>query len=182
MERRDRAAGESSRISDCILEEMWQEARTKGASLSFRVVSGSMSPLIKAGDLVRIARIEPSRIAIGDVVAVQEGQEVVVHRIIARRWSGEDLLFCHRGDAGVGSRTVSAQDLIGRAYSVERGQQQIRLDSRRQIIGSRLLGWLLRLDDRFRRSGYGHTSRVLRLALKPWLKLCRGVLLRRYWG
>jgi len=67
--------------AQCILGEMWQEACERGGSLSFKVVSGSMSPMIEVGDVVTVGRADHSRVRIGDVVAFQDGQNVVVHRV-----------------------------------------------------------------------------------------------------
>jgi signal peptidase I len=167
-------------MGDRALDDMWQEARDKGKRLSFGVVSRSMSPLIEVGDLVRIAAVEPTEVHIGDVVALQVGQEVVVHRIIGKRWSEQGLLLRHRGDAGLGSSEVAARDLIGKVYAVAKGEREIRLNSRMQAAIARILGWQSRLDDSLRRAGQRGLGKGLRLVLKPWWRISRTVLLLGY--
>lgn len=180
MEGHAPAADESPTVSDCLIEEMWQEACGTERNLSFRVISGSMRPLIEVGDVVKFTRVEPSRVRIGDVVAFQEGQVVVVHRIIGKKWSNQQLLFHHRGDAGAGSGTVPARNLMGKAYVIEKGEREIFLDTPRRVLSNRILGWQLRLGDTLRRAKHKRISQGLRLALRPVRRLFRSLLLLRY--
>ena len=180
MEEHALAADESAMVSHCLLKEMWQEAYGEGRSLSFRVVSGSMRPLIEVGDVVKVTRVEPSRIRMGDVVAFQERQEVVVHRIIGKKWSDQQLLFRHRGDAGAGSGTLPAQNLLGKAWIIEKGGREIVLDSPRQVMNNRILGWQLRLGDTLRRAKHKQISTGVRLALRPLWRAYRSLILERF--
>ena len=153
MEEEARAADElTPKAARPLLNEMWQEAWDRGHGCSFRVISGSMRPLIEVGDLVRVTGVEPSRVGIGDVVALQQGENVVVHRIIGKRRSNQQLLFRHRGDAGGFSGIAPAQDLIGKACAIERGGREISLDTPWYAMSSKLLGWRLCLEDALRRA------------------------------
>jgi signal peptidase I len=180
VERYSVDADKSSKIEHSVLKAMWQEARDKSESFSFRVVSGSMRPWIEVGDLVKIIKVEPTRIGIGDIVAVQEEQEVVVHRIIRKYLLGQQLVFCHRGDTGVGSSTVAAQNVIGKACVIEKGKQQVYLDTTGQVIRSKILGWQSRFEDTLLRARYRRVSMGLRFLLRPWWRVCRGLLLLRF--
>ncbi len=162
------------------LNEMWQEACDRGRSCSFRVVSGSMRPLIEIGDVVKVTRAEPSRIRIGDVVVFREGQVMVVHRIIRKSWSNQQLEFRHSGDAGVFSGTIAAQNLIGKVSVIEKDGRRIFLDTPWRVMSNRILGWRLRLVHTLGQAKYKHTSRGLRLALRPMWRLCRSLLLWRF--
>ena len=168
---------------DCKIQstlgQMWREACKKGRNLSFKIVSSSMSPIIEVGDVVKVGRVEPSRIRIGDVVAFRDGQSVMVHRIIGKSLSNAQLTFRHMGDAGASSGKIAAQNLIGRVAVIEKEGREIRLDSRRHIMSNRILGWRLRLVDTLGRVQHRHISIVVRLALRPMWRLYRRLLLRR---
>jgi len=49
---------------------------------AFRIVTGSMEPTIKIGDLVIIKETDSSNIEVGDVITFDEGGMTVTHRII----------------------------------------------------------------------------------------------------
>lgn len=161
------------------LGEIWREACERGRNLSFKIVSGSMSPIIEVGDVVRVTRVEPSRIRIGDVVLFKDCQNVVVHRIIGKSLSNAQLAFRQMGDAGGPSGKIAAQDIIGRVIVIEKEGREIYLDSRRHIMGNRILGWRLRLLDRLGRTQYRYISIVVRLTLRPMWRLYRRLLLWR---
>ena len=163
-----------------VLGEMWQEACKRGGNLSFKIVSGSMSPMIEVGNVVRVSRTEPSKVRIGDIVAFkQDGQSVVVHRIIGKSLSDARLTFREMGDAGGPSGRIAAQDIIGRAIVIEKDGREICLDSPRHILGSRVFGWRLLLVETLGRMQNGHFSTVVKLTLRPMWRLCRRLLLWR---
>ena len=72
------------------------------------IVSGSMSPLIKPGDLVIIAKVFPYRIRVGDIIQFWDGEEFIVHRVIGIKRYGDTLFFMTKGDAN----EVMDQDLV----------------------------------------------------------------------
>jgi signal peptidase I len=159
-----------------ILGEMWQEACEKGKNLSFQIASGSMSPLIEVGDVVKVSRAEPSQIRIGDIMAFQDGQNVVVHRLIGKSWSNRQLTLRHMGDASLFSGRIPAQNLIGRVTSIEKGGREIPLGSARPIIANRVLGWRLWLIDALSRRQYWRIGLGLRMLFRPVWRLCRSLL------
>jgi signal peptidase I len=160
-----------------VLGEMWQEACDRGKSLNFKILSGSMSPIIEVGNTVKISRVEPSNVRIGDIVAFFEGHNVVVHRVIDKTWANQRFSFRHRGDSGASSGIVPDQNLIGRVTAIEKEGREISLDSRRHIISNRILGWRLRLFDNLKRMKCRPLSIILHQTLRiPW-KLCRSLLL-----
>jgi len=162
--------------NQCILGKMWLEACGKGKSLSFRIASGSMSPMIEVGDTVKVSRAEPNRIHIGDILAFQDGQNVVVHRFIGKSWSNRQLVFHHRGDAGAFSGKIPAQNLIGRVTAIEKEGRKICLDSVRLVLGNRVLGWRLRFIDVLSHHQYHGVGVGIRMVFRPVWKLCRSLL------
>lgn len=179
MEEYTQTADKLSPKAQYFLTEMWQEAWERGRNLSFKVVSGSMRPMIEVGDVVKVSRTEPSGVRIGDIVAFKDGQNVVVHRVIGKTWANQQFSFRHRGDSGASSVRIPAQNLIGRVTVIEKEGHEIRLDSRRHIMSNRILGWRLRLVDSLGRMRPSLLRIILHQALRPPWKLCRSLLLWR---
>jgi signal peptidase I len=76
----------------------------------------SMRPVIEDGDRVLVAPLEPARLRSGDIVKFRFGDELRMHRLLARR--GERLVF--RGDATAEEEVVDAEAIIGLAVAVQR--------------------------------------------------------------
>ena len=162
-----------------VLGEMWREACDRGTRLRFAVASGSMKPLIQVGDVLMVSKVRPHQIHIGDIVAFQDAQNVVVHRIIGKSLSDQQLTFRHMGDAGASSGKIAAQNLIGRVAVIEKEGCEIRLDSRRYIMSSRILGWRLKIVDSLGRMKYRRIGTGLHLAIRPIWRLCQNLLIWR---
>lgn len=134
--------------------------------------------MIMEGDVVRVSTARPSEIRIGDVVAFQSGQRVLVHRVIGKSVLNQQIIFRHMGDAGTSSATVAARNLIGRVSAVKKNGHEISLDRSWYTIGNQILAWRLRLKDSLGRQhrpiGVG-----LRFVLRPVWKLSRSLLFWR---
>jgi signal peptidase I len=173
------SASSKNGITQSVLGEMWREACDRGMKLSFRIASNSMAPLLKTGDIVKVAKVQPSRVHIGDIVAFQDGKNVVVHRIIGKSPSNTRLVFRQMGDGGGLSGEIPAQNLIGRVIVIEKEGFEINLDSRRHIISNRILGWRLQLLDSLSKAKYRRISLSVRFILRPVWGLCRRLLFWR---
>ena len=160
-----------------VLGEMRQELCEKGGALSFKIVSGSMAPVIREGDLVRVTRAEVSRLRIGDIVAFRDGDRVVVHRIFGRSRLNGRLVFRQRGDTVGGSGIIRPENLIGRVSSIERGGGEISLDTPWYRVTGALLGrrmWLRRFTH-----NTGFLGTLFRYPLKLVWLLTRKVIFWR---
>ena len=165
-----------------ILTEMWQEVCRSGGTVSFRISSASMSPTLEVGDIVTVNKVEPARIRVGDILAFQVGQNVVVHRITGKsRWH-QQRSFHHRGDAGGLTGNIEARYIIGKILSVKRDGHEISLDTPWFSLSNRVLGWRLHFVDTLSRLRPGILRMVVHQVLMlPW-KICRGIFLRRLTG
>jgi signal peptidase I len=94
-----------------------------------------MEPGLRDGDVVRVARVEPGRIAVGDVVCYESGPgRLTLHRVIDRA----DGHVVTRGDALGWVEYVRAERILGKVTVVEpRG--------RLERIVTRLVGLARRL-------------------------------------
>ncbi len=83
------------------------------------VLSDSMRPTLRAGDVVVDRKIHPLEARIGDVVTFkspESGGRLITHRVVRMKTSGRTVEFETRGDANTGSETWSlpASGTIGR--------------------------------------------------------------------
>jgi len=86
-----------------------------GADHSYTVMSGSMSPALRPGDLVIVKGEEP--INLGDMVTVESGEFTYTHRVVEKL---EGDLFRLKGDANEDpdANLVEASQIIGRVVLV----------------------------------------------------------------
>ena len=124
--------------------ELLQAFAEKGAALRTTVHGTSMFPFVRDGDVVTIAPIGPSRVQVGEVVAIRHpGRgDLVIHRVVADLGSG----WMTRGDACTTPDGVVAQgDLLGRITKVERRGRPVRFGAGRSgawIASLSRGGWL----------------------------------------
>ena len=71
----------------------------QGTPFRFRVISGSMAPLIRAGDEVVVQEASAERLRRGDVVLYTVDGAFRTHRLLARRRRGNTTLLVTKGDA-----------------------------------------------------------------------------------
>ena len=70
-----------------------------GADGSYTVMSGSMSPALKPGDLIVVKQIDPSAVEVGDIVTVKSETGVFTHRVFEKKFEDGVYLFKTKGDA-----------------------------------------------------------------------------------
>ncbi|RBI61724.1 signal peptidase I [halophilic archaeon] len=93
-----------------------------GASESYVVLSGSMSPVIHAGDVVVVRDVPAESIEKGDVITFERASDArperTTHRVVAVNHRGGEPVFRTKGDANEDpdARPVPADDLVGRVW------------------------------------------------------------------
>jgi len=90
-----------------------------GADRAYTVTSGSMRPTIRPGDIIVVKAVQPSELAVGDVVTV-ESPLTYTHRIVEKRAVEGGYLFTLKGDANEDADPglVEASDVVGRVAFV----------------------------------------------------------------
>jgi signal peptidase len=88
-----------------------------GASQSYVVLSDSMSPEIRAGDVVIVDDTPTERIEEGDVITYESVQssQLVTHRVVDVRESSDGTAFRTKGDANEDPdpRPIPAENVVG---------------------------------------------------------------------
>lgn len=120
--------------------ELWTGLFNKKGSQWLPVLTGSMSPLIHAGDQVLVARIIPEKVCTGDIVVFRRGDYIIVHRALRKRETARGIRFKEKGDGTYSSRSFFADDLIGKVIAVRRGDKILGLNSPCGRLASFALG------------------------------------------
>lgn len=151
------------------IDELWAEALSKGNTVSLRVASDSMKPLIATGDRIQVESFPPGQGPhIGEIVLLRTHDGWLVHRIIGAGGRGPSAYFLQKGDAGHHAHQVAPSAILGRVVAIETGRGAIRLDRsfQRFISGAvgrsfQFMDWLMsRGADMGRGKEHGAASRV----------------------
>ncbi|TET18919.1 signal peptidase I [Candidatus Bathyarchaeota archaeon] len=70
-----------------------------GANSSYTVMSGSMSPTLKPGDLILVKQTDPATVDVNDIVTVKYETGVFTHRVFEKKFEEGIYLFKTKGDA-----------------------------------------------------------------------------------
>jgi len=129
-------------VSDLIREEMAQ-----GTTFRFRVISGSMAPLIAAGDEIVVERANADRLRRGDIVLYTVGGTFHTHRLLARRRHDSVTFLVTKGDASLHpDQPWREEQLVGKAVTIRKQERTIDLESGKWKSLNRLLGILAALQ------------------------------------
>lgn len=78
----------SSGAKAAVATSLVMEVLARDGETWVREATLSMSPLIRPGDEVCLVRLDPGRINRGALVACQRGNELILHRVLARTEAG----------------------------------------------------------------------------------------------
>ena len=110
-------------IKGAQANDLWTELLNKKGSQWLPVLTGSMSPLIHAGDHVCVSRVTPELVHTGDIVAFRRGDNIITHRVLHKQRSPGGFSFNEKGDNTYSSGVFFAEDLIGRVVMSRRGAE-----------------------------------------------------------
>lgn len=147
--------GQELALSGRALAELLCAVFEKGGQFRLKAKGGSMSPIIKDGDVVTVSPLNGTANCVGDVVAFANPStgRLVIHRIVGK--NGAHCLL--KGDNTCKVDGVLANEcILGRVIRIER-------DGKRRFIGLGpervIFAWFSRL--RFLRPLLGKISRVM---------------------
>jgi Peptidase S24-like len=123
-------------LPNAVVRDLMQTALQRGVPFRLRALGWSMSPLIRAGDVVFINPIQNREPVVGQVVAFIQPENglLLIHRIICRQGS----LYLIQGDnmRGRTDGQVPYEAILGCVTQVIR-------NGRRVCYGRGLLGYLI---------------------------------------
>lgn len=127
----DPAADVVSQVKCSVAAEV---VRTHGR-LRLRVTGLSMLPAVWPGDIVTVEAREPSRLAPGELVLVEDAGRLRLHRLIASQASGAEILLVTRGDSlSYDDPPVRAEQVLGVVTSIRRGAACVAPSNRRSRL------------------------------------------------
>ncbi len=121
--------GETSSPSKTVIKSTLDIWKQTGSEHLILITGRSMLPLFHPGDRVRVtysgASVQP-----GEVVVFQQGDGLVVHRVVRVEPRGNPTTVTTKGDNRLRcDAPVRADDLLGRALVVQQGSREIVLNT-----------------------------------------------------
>lgn len=152
-----------------------RQSLQQGQQPDLTVTSGSMFPLLKTGDRVRLERVSPADLRPGDIITFQARGQINTHRFWGViQGSRPDGRLQTRGDRSLTfDQSIGADQLIGRVILRRRGTQILSFQSGPGRWLHRHLAAVTRLETRWARSA--DVARSARSA--PGTRLAHRVLL-----
>lgn len=121
----------SGSIEAAVIASLYIEALRQGQSLWFRVISGSMRPLLRVGDSVYIEAAGANALQPGEIAAFETSEGLIIHRIVKTRVQNaeerRELQLLEIGDVELRARWIAEQAVVGRVVTIRRATQQIDL-------------------------------------------------------
>jgi hypothetical protein len=123
-----------------------RQALAEGNQPRLTITSNSMAPLLRRGDVVRLASTKAASLRPGDVIVLVTPENLLTHRYWGNIADGRGIWLITRGDRPLGfDRPTMAQDLVGKVIARHRGERELSLTGGR---GERLNQRLARLAAR----------------------------------
>lgn len=109
-----------------MVVDLLAELLQRGEAIEFRARGGSMSPIIRDGDRLRIEPVQAGQLRCGDIIAYRRGGRLFVHRYLGR-WPDSGALRT-RGDFHTRVEPpLDPSEVLGRVTAVGRYGKKVRL-------------------------------------------------------
>ncbi len=109
------------------LVELLAELLRRGEAIELQARGGSMYPMIRDGDRLRIEPVQADQLRRGDVIAYRRGGRLLVHRYLGR-WPDSRALRA-RGDSHARVEPpLDPSAVLGRVSAIGRHGRKLRLD------------------------------------------------------
>ena len=160
-------AVETDLISDLLRQSMAQ-----GTSLALRIVSDSMSPLLKTGDKIEIKPVEASALSPGDILLLRGPRDFVTHRYWGTVLTNGQPGLLTRGDRPFQfDQPWTHDDVVGKVVARRRKDKFMSLTTGRGNIANQLQRGLVALEIRwFRHNAPAGSSLPRTLRLPGWAR------------
>ncbi len=112
-----------------LVSEKWMDEYDRTGEGWLRILSSSMSPLIRVGDRILVKRVPLSTIHVGDIVTYQDEDVLVTHRVVRKAEQDGNLCFIDRGDRYSHYSLVKPQSIIGKVSKVKKSKKTFALDA-----------------------------------------------------
>ena len=111
-----------------LIREMQAELFQKQGEGWFRIVSGSMRPLIDVDDRIFAKLVSAAEIKPRDIILFNTAEALVTHRVIKIiRQNGRSRIL-QKGDASAFSSTIPLESVMGKVTAIEKNGKLYPLD------------------------------------------------------
>lgn len=114
---------EREKISESVIKLL-----ESGETVKSKVISGSMLPTIKIGDICTVKPVDVNEIMIGSVVAFKRDKIIIVHRIVDIREENHRKIFYEKGDNVNIISKLEQEEILGKVVSIERDGKITNID------------------------------------------------------
>lgn len=129
-------------VTTAVLE-LWRERRQE---FTLRLEGRSMVPVAAPGDRITIQPLPPEQLHCGDIIALQQGETLVVHRfLMARTAKGGRRWCCQKGDNSPAWSWVPPESVLGRVTAIRGPDRSLHLLRRPWTRANPLAGRLGRV-------------------------------------
>jgi signal peptidase I len=170
-----------------LIREMQEELFKKQGEGWFRIISGSMRPLIDVHDRILARWVSPVEVQPADIILFKNRNVFITHRVITIYKQDGKIMILQKGDASAIASTILPESILGKVVAIEKRGRILKID--RGWVGrlNSLLGVkncsAYRLDQnfyalkqRFRgKPGFRYVRSFYRLLKKPFVVLNRVV-------
>jgi len=118
-------------VSPPVLTSFYEELLLKKGELLLTARSGSMAPLIRIGDKVKVRTISAEAVGFGDIIVFREEEKLVVHRVVAKGKFDRQPFFLQKGDRSSFPFRIPAERVLGKVFEIHKPSRCIRLNSRK---------------------------------------------------
>lgn len=147
-------------VTTAVLD-LWRHSRQE---FTLRLEGRSMVPVASPGDRVTIQPISTERLCCGDIIALHQGEKVVVHRLLMSRTAADgSRSCCQKGDNSRAWSWVPPETVLGRVTAIRSPEHTL-------LLLRRPWTWINPLAGRLGRLGM-FTHRLSRLLLVPLIRL-----------
>jgi hypothetical protein len=89
-----------------------------------------MAPTAPVGSKVLIKAISDKKgVHFGDIIVFQDGDKLIIHRILCKHRNGEETLYLQGGDNYCQPSLVKENQVLGKIFAVQQNSQIIELDA-----------------------------------------------------
>jgi signal peptidase I len=168
-------------IDQAVVDELWMETYKKRGRCWWPVSGNSMAPLIHPGDRVLVVSVPVERVCLGDIIVFKRNGDLIVHRVLKKLCTADNVRFMEKGDGTRVSGLVGGDAVVGRVNMIQGKAKRLNLSSPLSRFTSFILSLWFRFSSsavyRLEYSGIRVISQTGRV-LAPLLLVTSNILVR----
>lgn len=153
--------------------EILKEALANGRQPHLAVTSNSMTPLIKTGNQICLAKTTPSQLLPGDIITIEKESYLLTHRFYSL--SDTNRLIT-KGDRPLQFDPPAKESkLIGKVIAIQQNGNYLPLDQGSGKMLNQHMHWLAKVETKLYKRHFGGQSKKGRTS-SVWLRIVRRII------